>query len=93
MKRLINQTPTPVTRTLFGLLPFILLVIVYLLASDARLAENPGDKMLPSAITIRERRRRGMPDLSIVRGRWAAVGSIANTSGRLGASSTTIIGL
>jgi NitT/TauT family transport system permease protein len=48
MKRLINQTPAPATRMLFGLLPFILLVIVYILASDARLAENPGDKLLPS---------------------------------------------
>jgi len=48
MKRLINQTPAPVTRMLLGLLPFILLVIAYMLASDARLAENPADKLLPS---------------------------------------------
>lgn len=47
MKRLINQAPTPATRMLFGLLPFVLLVIVYIVASDARLAVNPGDKLLP----------------------------------------------
>lgn len=42
MKRLINQTPAPATRVLFGLLPFVLLALAYMLASDARLAENPG---------------------------------------------------
>jgi len=47
MKRLINQTPAPVTRILLGLLPLLLLVIAYMLASDARLAENPADKLLP----------------------------------------------
>jgi NitT/TauT family transport system permease protein len=31
-----------------GLLPFILLVIAYIYASEARLAENPQDKLLPS---------------------------------------------
>ncbi|KAA0875438.1 ABC transporter permease [Nitrincola tapanii] len=48
MKRLINQTPTPGLRLALGILPFVLLLLVYLLASDARLAENPNDKLLPS---------------------------------------------
>ena len=48
MKRLINQTPAPATRVLFGLLPFVLLALGYMLASDARLAENPADKLLPA---------------------------------------------
>lgn len=52
MKRLINQTPAPVTRMLLALMPFILLVIAYMLASDARLAENPADKLLPSFTQI-----------------------------------------
>ncbi|ONF43724.1 lipid kinase [Marinobacter lutaoensis] len=52
MKRLINQTPAPVTRALLGLLPFVLLVIAYVLASEARLAENPADKLLPSFTQI-----------------------------------------
>ena len=48
MKRLINQTPSPVLRVVLGLLPFVLLVVLYTYASDARLAENPADKLLPS---------------------------------------------
>lgn len=48
MKRLINHTPSPVNRVVLGLLPFIVLVIVYAMASEARLAVNPADKLLPS---------------------------------------------
>ncbi|HBQ39624.1 MAG TPA: lipid kinase [Halieaceae bacterium] len=52
MKRLINQTPTPMLRVLLGLLPFVLLVLLYMFASEARLAENPSDKLLPSFTQI-----------------------------------------
>lgn len=48
MKRLINLTPSKPLRLLLGILPFALLLIVYLVASDARLAENANDKLLPS---------------------------------------------
>ncbi len=48
MKRLINQKPTRVTQWLLGLLPFFLLLALYVGASNARLAENPNDKLLPS---------------------------------------------
>ncbi|GAB6040691.1 ABC transporter permease [Endothiovibrio diazotrophicus] len=48
MKRLINQTPGRGLRWSLGLLPFVLLLAVYLVASGARLAENPNDKLLPS---------------------------------------------
>lgn len=48
MKRLINRTPGLRGRWLLGLLPFALLLVLYLLASDARLAANPSDKLLPS---------------------------------------------
>jgi len=48
MKRLINQYPDRLTRVMLGALPFILILIVYVIASDARLAENPHDKLLPS---------------------------------------------
>ena len=48
MKRLINLSPSPYTRVLLALLPFLLLVLVYVAASDARLAETPDDKLLPS---------------------------------------------
>lgn len=48
MKRLINQVPSKVTNLFLGLLPFLLIVIIYISASTARIAENPNDKLLPS---------------------------------------------
>ena len=48
MKRLINLTPSRPLTLLLGLLPFALLVMLYITASDARLAENASDKLLPS---------------------------------------------
>jgi NitT/TauT family transport system permease protein len=52
MKRLINRRPSRGTAVLLGLLPFLLLIAVYMVASDARLAENPNDKLLPSFATL-----------------------------------------
>ena len=52
MKRLLNRRPGRVQRALLGMLPFVLLLVTYLLASDARLAENPNDKLLPSLSSI-----------------------------------------
>jgi NitT/TauT family transport system permease protein len=54
MKRLINQRPGRVLAAAVGLLPFVILVLVYLMASDARLAENPNDKLLPAFGTLAE---------------------------------------
>lgn len=48
MKRLINQVPTKTTNLFLGLLPFLLIVIVYVSSSAIRLTENPNDKLLPS---------------------------------------------
>ncbi len=48
MKRLINLTPSKPLKLLLGILPFALILVVYLVASDARLAENANDKLLPS---------------------------------------------
>jgi len=48
MKRLINQVPSKTTSLFLGLLPFLLIVVVYISSSNARLAENPNDKLLPS---------------------------------------------
>jgi len=39
---------------LLGIIPFALIVLVYLLASDARLAENATDKLLPSFLQMGE---------------------------------------
>jgi len=46
--RLMNSKPSRSIRLVLTLLPFVLLVIVYTLASDARLLENPSDKLLPA---------------------------------------------
>ncbi|MCU0767274.1 MAG: ABC transporter permease subunit [Gammaproteobacteria bacterium] len=54
MKRLINFQPSRTTGLALGLLPFVLLLLAYLMASDARLAENPNDKLLPSFASLGE---------------------------------------
>ena len=48
MKKLINLQPERSWSLVLGLLPFVLIIIVYMMGSDARLAENPNDKLLPS---------------------------------------------
>lgn len=48
MKRLINQIPSKTANIFLGLLPFLLIAIVYMGASNIRLDENPNDKLLPS---------------------------------------------
>lgn len=48
MKRLINQVPTRTISLFLGLLPFLLIAVVYISSSNARLASNPNDKLLPS---------------------------------------------
>lgn len=45
--RLINRTPGRLTATALGVLPFVVLMLIYGLASQQRLAENPNDKLLP----------------------------------------------
>lgn len=54
MKKLINRQPNTVTRWVLGLLPFALLLMVYIGASNARLAENPDDPLLPSLSMMAE---------------------------------------
>lgn len=43
-----NLRPATPLRIGLGILPFIILTVVYLAYSNARLAENPSDKLLPS---------------------------------------------
>src|ERR1700682_2235557 len=52
MRRLVNQQPGRAGALLLSALPFILIVAAYLYYSNARLAENPGDKLLPAPATI-----------------------------------------
>ncbi len=58
MKRLINLQPTPPWRFLLGLLPLLLLVLLYLWASEVRLADNPADKLLPSPVQFADAMQR-----------------------------------
>lgn len=48
MRRLINRRPGPGAAIMLAALPFVLLIAAYLLASSARLALNPDDKVLPA---------------------------------------------
>ncbi|MEJ2061276.1 MAG: ABC transporter permease [Gammaproteobacteria bacterium] len=48
MRRLINQNPGKGSALLIGALPFILLLVIYLVSSAIRLEANPSDKLLPS---------------------------------------------
>jgi NitT/TauT family transport system permease protein len=52
MRRLINQHPGRGAGLALGVLPFIALLVLYVVASQLRLAENPDDKLLPSLGTI-----------------------------------------
>ena len=44
----IHAAPSGMLKRVLGLIPFVLIILVYMYASDARLAENPQDKLLPS---------------------------------------------
>jgi NitT/TauT family transport system permease protein len=48
LRRLINQRPARGERFALGLLPFLLLLGLYVFASQLRLAQNADDKLLPS---------------------------------------------
>lgn len=48
MKRLINRRPSLGVAVLMGLLPFVLMVLLYSYHSALRLHENPDDRLLPS---------------------------------------------
>ncbi len=52
MRRLVNQRPTRGGVLVLSMMPFVLLIAAYLAASGARLAANPGDKLLPSPATL-----------------------------------------
>ncbi|MCB2425705.1 ABC transporter permease [Methylophaga pinxianii] len=48
MKRLINQRPGTLGKCILGILPFVLIGMVYFYFSSERLAINPNDKLMPS---------------------------------------------
>src|SRR5438045_7558427 len=52
MVRLVNRQPAHGSAVALGLVPFIVLVVAYLMGSHIRLAENPSDKLLPTPATL-----------------------------------------
>lgn len=48
MKRWINRRPSRALSVMLGLVPLIMLLLLYMAGSEARLAENEADKLLPS---------------------------------------------
>lgn len=54
MPRLVNLQPNRGGTLALGVLPFLILIAAYLLGSNARLAVNPDDKLLPAFSTLTE---------------------------------------
>ncbi|CAN7619203.1 ABC transporter permease [Caulobacter sp. LjRoot300] len=54
MRRLLNVRPRGGLSVLLGLLPLLAVALVYLMASQARHAENPRDKLLPTPTAMVE---------------------------------------
>ncbi len=52
MKRVLNVQPNRTARWILILAPFVITVVAYILASDARLGANAQDKLLPSLSSI-----------------------------------------
>ncbi|MBC7906338.1 MAG: ABC transporter permease [Rhodospirillaceae bacterium] len=53
-RRLINRHPGRMGIAYLGLLPFVILIFLYATGSALRLADNPGDKLLPGFPAIAE---------------------------------------
>ncbi|MEL7104798.1 MAG: ABC transporter permease subunit [Pseudomonadota bacterium] len=56
--RWINRKPGPVLAVVLALVPFVLVIAAYMIASEARLAVNPQDRLLPSPATLFETAQR-----------------------------------
>ncbi len=52
--RIINRKPSRVTALALGLLPFVLTLVAYAIASHYRRLDNPADKLLPSITSMGE---------------------------------------
>jgi NitT/TauT family transport system permease protein len=58
IRRLMNIAPSGIGRLMLALLPFVLIVIVYVTASAERRAVNPDDKLLPPVSEMADAVRR-----------------------------------
>ena len=95
MRRFINRRPGPQAGLLLAALPFLLLIGIYLVASSARLAENPKDKLLPAPSSIAD----AMQEMAFEEDRrsgqvlfWADTGASLRRLG-IGIAIATLIGL
>ena len=52
MKRIVNYSPNSAVGILLTLLPFAIMLVVYLIGSHLRLSVNPDDKLMPSFSSI-----------------------------------------
>lgn len=84
MKRLINLKPSRSTGILLGLLPFALLLVIYIASSQARLEENPKDKLLPSFSQMGDAVERMAMEPSKRNGKYLFWQDTANSLKRLG---------
>lgn len=60
--RLINKIPSRAVTPALAILPFLVVLALYVIASEIRLAENPADKILPSPMKIVETAQRLMSE-------------------------------
>lgn len=60
MRRIINQQPGRLGTMMAGIIPFVFVIVAYIIASEARLAINPNDPVLPSFAKMAETMQRLM---------------------------------
>jgi NitT/TauT family transport system permease protein len=94
-RRLINRRPGRGGLLFLGAMPFALLLLVYMVASAVRLAENPADKLLPSAAALAAAVRRVAFEPDPRTGNWMLWSDTAASLTRLalGLAAATALGL
>ena len=93
--RIINRHPEQGTSYFAAIVPFVLVLIIYVIFSDARLAENPDDKLLPSFSSLGDAVQRMAFEPSRRTGEillWADTGA-SLTRLAIGMSISALIGL
>jgi NitT/TauT family transport system permease protein len=90
-----NSKPSRSMRLALNLIPFVILLIIYTLASDARLLENPSDKLLPSWSSFADAIQRMAFEPSKRTGEYLLWGDTASSLQRLllGVGISALIGL
>lgn len=84
MKRLIIYKPKKSPHIFLGMFPFVLLILLYMSASNERLAENANDKLLPSLSTMGDTIHRVALEPSKRTGEYILWGDTASSLKRLG---------